>query len=75
MIALVLGPCIGYIYALSLVMQGKALHFSPLIIFIRVAVVALISYYILQRGIFPLILFLGSFGVTVWYVLSTSKEE
>lgn len=74
MIALVLGPCIGYIYALSLGMQGKALHFSPALSFIRTALLATISYYLLQRGIFPLILFLGSFGVTVLYLLASDKE-
>jgi hypothetical protein len=74
MIALVLGLSVGYIYALSLGKQGKALHFSPALSIFRTAFVAVISYHLLQRGIFPLILFLGSLAVTVLCLLATQKE-
>ena len=71
--ALSIGCCIGYLYGLSLIRQGRALPPFSLLPFIRIPAVALIAYYLLHWGTIAFILFVGSFLATVWALLLLSN--
>jgi hypothetical protein len=71
---LIIGCLAGYLYGLSLIKQGKALSFSFAAPLIRFACIIALSLLLLRWGIFPFILFFGSFMITMWIVVLTQNR-